>query len=96
MIDSMTKMDEKQLDELLDLVQGKPGSHGDDREPNDDYNHIKMHINHTPFESGDTITVYHACWKSFKSMVVTILDENGIQQEVKVDESYKPVVMNLV
>ena len=86
------KMDEKQLDELLDLVQGKPGSHGDDRGPNDDYNHIKMHINHTPFESGDTITVYHVCWKSFKKIgFVTILDENGIQQEVKVDESYKPV-----
>ena len=86
------KMTEKQLDELLDLIQGKPGSHGDDRGPKDDYNHIKMHINHTPFESGDTITVYHTCWKSFKKIgFVTIQDETGEQKELKVDETYKPI-----
>ena len=80
------KMTEAQLDELLELIQGKPGGYGDDRGPKDDYNHIKMHINHTPFEKEDTVTVYHVCWKSFKKIgFITIEHEDGTTEEIKVD-----------
>lgn len=83
------KMTEEQLNELLDLIQGKPGDHGSDHGPMD-YNSIKIHFNQAPFEHSDEITVYHTCWKSFKKIgFVTILNQDGEQEEIKVDENYK-------
>lgn len=90
------KMSEKQLNELLELIEDKPGSgiEPELRKTNMDYESIKMHkinsFTDNPFDS-DHITVYHCCWKSFKKIgFVSILDdETGQVEEFQVDESYK-------
>ena len=84
------KLSESQLNELLDIVDGRISGHGTDRGMKDDYAHINMHINSNPFTTGDTIKVTHACWKSFKKIgFVTVLNDAGVPEEFKVDESYK-------
>ena len=90
------KMTEKQLNELLELVEDKPGSgiEPELRKTNMDYESIKMHkmnsFTDNPFDA-DHITVYHCCWKSFKKIgFVTIMDdETGQLEEFQVDENYK-------
>ena len=90
------KMTERQLNELLELIEDKPGSgiEPELRKTNMDYNSVKMHnmnsFTDNPFDS-DHITVYHCCWKSFKKIgFVSILDdETGQVEEFQVDESYK-------
>ena len=90
------KMTERQLNELLELIEGKPGAgiEPELRKTNMDYESIKMHkmnsFTDNPFDS-DHITVYHCCWKSFKKIgFVSILDdETGQVEEFQVDESYK-------
>ena len=83
------KLSETQLNELLDLIDGRGTGHGIDGGIKD-YNHITTHINSVPFTKGDTIKVTHACWKSFKKIgFVTIINEAGVPEEFKVDESYK-------
>lgn len=91
------KMSERQLNELLELIEDKPGAgiEPELRKTNMDYNSVKMHkmnsFTDNPFDS-DHITVYHCCWKSFKKLgFVSILDdETGQVEEFQVDESYKP------
>lgn len=90
------KMTERQLNELLEMIEDKPGSgiEPELRKTNMDYESIKMHkmnsFTDNPFDS-DHITVYHCCWKSFKKIgFVSILDdETGQVEEFQVDESYK-------
>lgn len=90
------KMTEKQLNELLELIEDKPGSgiEPELRKTNMDYESIKMHkmnsFTDNPFDS-DHITVYHCCWKSFKKIgFVSIMDdETGEVEEFQVDENYK-------
>lgn len=90
------KMTEKQLNELLELIDDKPGSgiEPELRKTNMDYESIKMHklnsFTDNPFDT-DHITVYHCCWKSFKKIgFITILDdETGEIEQFQVDESYK-------
>lgn len=90
------KMTEKQLNELLELIEDKPGAGitPEIRKSNMDYEHIKLHkinsFTDNPFDS-DHINVYHCCWKSFKKIgFVSILnDETGEIQEFQVDEDYK-------
>lgn len=90
------KMTEKQLNELLELIDEKPGSgmNPEIRKTSMDYNGIKMHrlngLTDNPFDV-DHINVYHCCWKSFKKIgFVTIMDEeSGQPQEFEVDETYK-------
>ena len=90
------KMSERQLTELLELIEDKPGAgiEPELRKTNMDYESIKMHkmnsFTDNPFDS-DHITVYHCCWKSFKKIgFVSILDdETGQVEEFQVDESYK-------
>ena len=90
------KMNERQLNELLELIEDKPGAgiEPELRKTNMDYESIKMHkmnsFTDNPFDS-DHITVYHCCWKSFKKIgFVSILDdETGQIEEFQVDESYK-------
>ena len=92
------KMDEKQLNELLELIDEKPGSgmNPEIRKTNMDYNAVKMHrmngLTDNPFDT-DHITVYHCCWKSFKKIgFVTIVDpETEEPEEYQVDETYKVV-----
>lgn len=84
------KLTEPQLNELLDIIDGRTTSgYGQDKSIGD-YNHISTHINNTPYTSGDTIKVVHACWKSFKKIgFVTIMNDAGVPEEFKVDETYK-------
>lgn len=92
------KMDEKQLNELLELIDEKPGSglNPEIRKTSLDYESFKMHrmnsLTDNPFDV-DHITVYHCCWKSFKKIgFVTIQNpETGEAQEFQVDEQYKVI-----
>ena len=89
------KLDEKQLNKLLDLIDAKPvvGNYPRMEKSELDYNHVDMHrINmytNDPFDS-DQLNVYHVCWKSFKKIgFVTIADfETGETESFQVDESY--------
>ena len=90
------KLDEKQLNRLLDLIDTKPGVGNYPRMEKSelDYNHVDMHrINmytNDPFDS-DQLNVYHTCWKSFKKIgFVTLANfETGEVEEFQVDESYQ-------
>lgn len=90
------KMSEKQLNELLELIDEKPGSGMTPQVGKSelDYNHVKLHklnsFTDNPFDT-DQITVYHCCWKSFKKIgfVTLINEETGEIEEYQVDEDYK-------
>lgn len=89
------KMSEKQLNDLLDLIDEKPGTSPEIRKTSMDYTHYKMSslngFTANPFDANH-ITVYHCCWKSFKKIgFVSITDpETSEIEEVQVDETYKP------
>lgn len=86
------KLDEKDLDKLLELVDQRPGAgaYGEDRIMIDNY--IQTRIQDRPsndMNSQNTVNVWHATWKSFKMIYfVTYLDENGEVQTTIVDENY--------
>lgn len=90
------KMSERQLNELLELIDQRPGAgnNPDIRKTSMDYESIKLHkinsFTDNPFDV-DHITVYHCCWKSFKKIgFVTLLNpETGEAEEFQVDEDYK-------
>ena len=90
------KMTEKQLNELLELIDEKPGVGMSPQlgKSSLDYNHIKMQkissFSDNPFDT-DHISVYHCCWKSFKKIgFVSILNPETEQiEEFQVDEDYK-------
>lgn len=90
------KMSEKQLNELLDLIEDKAGSGNYTLKKHsiDDYNHIKIQsfkgIGDNPFDS-DNINVWHCCWKSYKKIgFITIFNpETESIEEYQVDEDYK-------
>lgn len=90
------KMSERQLNELLELIDQRPGAGNNPeiRKTSMDYESIKLHkinsFTDNPFDV-DHITVYHCCWKSFKKMgFVTLLNpETGEAEEFQVDEDYK-------
>lgn len=90
------KMSERQLNELLELIDQKPGAGNNPeiRKTSIDYESIKLHkinsFTDNPFDI-DHITVYHCCWKSFKKIgFVTLLNpETGEAEEFQVDEDYK-------
>lgn len=94
------KMDEKDLNELLEMIDGRPGKStgfGPDAGKLDNFNPIATKIysklpSHNPFAAGiDEILVYHVCWKSYKKIgfVLTINPETGLPEEFQVDEFYK-------
>lgn len=91
------KLDEKQQNELLDIVDQKPTSgYGVDKNAIDDFVHINTKVynklpEHNPYGDVDNVIVYHVCWKSLKKIgFVTIEDpETGLPEEVQVDEFYK-------
>lgn len=87
------KMDEKQLNEMLDLIDQKPSAYRADKNMIDDFNKISMRIIDNPSydtRAQNTVNVWHACWRSFKKIAyVTYIDELGEVQEVIVDETYK-------
>lgn len=90
------KMSERQLSELLELIDQRPGAGNNPeiRKTSMDYESIKLHkinsFTDNPFDV-DHITVYHCCWKSFKKIgFVTLLNpETGEAEEFQVDEDYK-------
>lgn len=90
------KMSERQLNELLELIDQRPGAGNNPeiRKTSVDYESIKLHkinsFTDNPFDV-DHITVYHCCWKSFKKIgFVTLLNpETGEAEEFQVDEDYK-------
>lgn len=95
--DYYDKLDEKQLNHLLELVGQKPTSgYGPDKNSVDDYNHITLNrynsINgYLEDRVLDDVILYHVCWKSFKKIgFVTILNpETETVEEFEVDETYK-------
>ncbi len=90
------KMSERQLNELLELIDQRPGAGNNPeiRKTSIDYESIKLHkinsFTDNPFDI-DHIVVYHCCWKSFKKIgFVTLLNpETGEAEEFQVDEDYK-------
>lgn len=89
------KMTEKQLNELLELIEDKPGGRSAKLGKSSlDYNHIEIHNRSTltdnPFDT-DHIKVWHCCWKSFKKIgFVSIMNpETEEIEEFQVDENYK-------
>lgn len=89
------KMTEKQLNELLELIEDKPGGRSARLGKSSlDYNHIEIRNRNTltdnPFDA-DHIKVWHCCWKSFKKIgFVSILNpETEEIEEYQVDENYK-------
>ena len=90
------KMSERQLNELLELIDQRPGAGNNPeiRKTSIDYESIKLHkinsFTDNPFDI-DHIVVYHCCWKSFKKIgFVTLLNpEAGEVEEFQVDEDYK-------
>lgn len=90
------KMSERQLNELLELIDQRPGAGNNPeiRKTSIDYESIKLHkinsFTDNPFDI-DHIIVYHCCWKSFKKIgFVTLLNpETGEVEEFQVDEDYK-------
>lgn len=97
------KMSEKQLNQLLDMMDqaSKGGINHEVRKTSLDYTHIKTHtingFSSNPFDSTNSVKVWHCCWKSFKKIgFVTIIDpELGEPKEYQVDESYKETGMEL-
>ncbi len=97
------KMSEKQLNQLLEMMDqaSKGGINPEVRKTSLDYTHIKTHtingFSSNPFDSTNSIKVWHCCWKSFKKIgFVTIIDpELGEPKEYQVDESYKETGMEL-
>lgn len=90
------KMSERQLNELLELIDQRPGAGNNPeiRKTSIDYESIKLHkinsFTDNPFDI-DHIVVYHCCWKSFKKIgFVTLLNpETREAEEFQVDEDYK-------
>lgn len=90
------KMSERQLNELLELIDQRPGAGNNPeiRKTSIDYESIKLHkinsFTDNPFDI-DHIVVYHCCWRSFKKIgFVTLLNpETGEAEEFQVDEDYK-------
>lgn len=90
------KMSERQLNELLELIDQRPGAGNNPeiRKTSIDYESIKLHkinsFTDNPFDI-DHITVYHCCWKSFKKIGFVTLPnpETGEAEEFQVDEDYK-------
>lgn len=90
------KMSERQLNELLELIDQRPGAGNNPeiRKTSIDYESIKLHkinsFTDNPFDI-DHIVVYHCCWKSFKKIgFVTLLNpETGEVEKFQVDEDYK-------
>ena len=89
------KMTEKQLNELLELIEDKPGGRSARLGKSSlDYNHIEIRNRNTltdnPFDA-DHIKVWHCCWKSFKKIgFVSIFNpETEEVEEYQVDENYK-------
>lgn len=95
--DYYDKLDEKQLNHLLELVGQKPTSgYGPDKNSVDDYNHITLNrynsINgYMEDRVLDDVILYHVCWKSFKKIgFVTIINpDTETVEEFEVDETYK-------
>lgn len=89
------KMNEKQLNQLLDMIDQKPGSGMSPYigKSSLDYNHVELKslnkLSNNPFDQ-EQINVYHCCWKSFKKIgFVTIANfETGETEEFQVDETY--------
>lgn len=90
------KMSERQLNELLELIDQRPGAGNNPeiRKTSMDYESIKLHkinsFTDNPFDV-DHIVVYHCCWKSFKKIgFVTLLNPETVEaEEFQVDEDYK-------
>lgn len=98
------KISEKELNDLLELIEGKPsaGGFGPDKSKLDNWNPIRTRIysslpNGNPYANLDNITIYHACWRSYKLIYfITMLDpETGMPEEFQVDEFYKPTGLEL-
>ena len=89
------KMTEKDLNELLEIIEDKPGSGIDMpiRKTSMDFPHYKFKNINTYdgrlFDSNH-IDVWHCCWKSFKRIgfVTTFNQETQQPEEIQVDETY--------
>ena len=90
------KMDEYQLNKLVEIIDGKPGNHGiQKKDMVDDFNSWKVSHIDTPIQdpvfanNQNMVSVWHVCWKSFKKVgFVVIPDETGQPQRLVVDEDY--------
>ena len=89
------KLDEADLDKLIKMSEGqqtvpKAGT-GDVNSRSIIY---KENVMYSPFydPDGDSLDVYHAVWRSWEKIgFLTIQNEDGEEEVIKVDESYKAV-----
>ena len=88
-----SKLSEKDLDKLNEMLTGRPSNDLGDKDPVDNFSGIQMHIYDNPIYDQKTrfnINVWHCCWKSFKKIYyVTYYDDAGQMQVEIADESYK-------
>lgn len=93
------KLSDKDLTKLEDMINAVPAHNLGEHGPIDDFKGIRMHIYDNPIFEGQgkgNVNVWHVCWKSFKKIYyVTAMDEMGQPQTTIVDETYKPVGIEL-
>lgn len=89
------KLSEKQLNQLLDMADGtsKGGINPEVRKTSLDFPHIKTHTiggQSNPFESTNSISVWHCCWQSFRKIAFVTIQDPETEEPVEyiVDESY--------
>lgn len=89
------KLSEKQLNQLLDMADGtsKGGINPEIRRTSLDFPHIKTHTiggQSNPFESTNSISVWHCCWQSFRKIAFVTIQDPETEEPVEyiVDESY--------
>lgn len=86
------KMDPETLRKLLDIIDGKPGAYGADKNMIDDFNKYSVRIVDNPtydFRARNTVNVWHAVWKSYKKVYfIEYCAEDGSCVKDIVDESY--------
>ena len=90
------KMDEKQLNKLLEVATGENPSvnrYGKMTSSANDYNHMNMKSVSGPDDhsitDANSLNMWHACWKSYRKVgFVKTVDEYGEVQEAMVSEDY--------
>lgn len=87
------KLEEKDLDNLEEMIGSTPGRNLGDRSPVDMGIQLRIYDNPIFEGSGKSlVNVWHCCWKSFKKIFyVTTTDDAGQPQINIVDETYQPV-----
>lgn len=91
------KLDESQLNKLLEMSKAGSGGAGGSSQGDDSYRPIIYKENLTDFVKGrssyniDKLDIWHVVWRSYQKIgFVIYVNEFGDEEEIIVDEYYKP------